>query len=212
MPQLPLPITLPESFSADNFLVSDCNKEAYNKLAAWPAWETHALYLCGKKGSGKSHLANIWAKRANALIIEAGAINPASINGNCAVEDIEQYKNEVSLLHLFNHCRDIGAYLLLTSACAPLALPFTLPDLTSRLRACPIAAIQEPDDAVLLGVMRKQFSDRQLLVDDEVICYLAARMERTLSNVKTLVETLDKSSLAEHKTITIPFVRKILGY
>jgi DnaA regulatory inactivator Hda len=212
MPQLPLPITLPESFSADNFLVSDCNREAYSKLTGWPGWEGHALYLCGKKGSGKSHLANIWAKRANAVIIPPDAINPASISGNCAVEDIEQCRDETSLLHLFNHCRDIGVYLLLTSTCIPSLLPFTLPDLTSRLRACPLALIQEPDDMVLSGAMRKQFSDRQLLVDDEVISYLTSRMERTLSSVKTLVETLDKISLAEQKTITIPFVRKTLGY
>jgi chromosomal replication initiation ATPase DnaA len=128
------------------------------------------------------------------------------------VEDIEYCSDERALLHLFNHCKDIGANLLLTSACVPSELAFTLPDLTSRLRGCQVASIYPPDDMVIASIMRKQFSDRQLLVDDEVILYLTARMERTLANVKILVETLDKNALAEQKNITIPFVRRVLGY
>ena len=100
----------------------------------------------------------------------------------------------------------------MTSSLVPSTLTFTLPDLTSRLRGCQLATINPPDDVLIAAVMRKQFADRQLLIDDEVISYLTARTQRTLADVKTLVETLDKNALAEQRNITIPFVKRTLDY
>lgn len=212
MPQLPLPLTLPARFSADNFFVSGCNEEAYETLLNNKNWQGHALYLYGEKGSGKSHLASIWKQKNKAVIIPSHSIDPPSISSSCVVEDIEFCADETALLHLFNHCKDIGVKLLMTSASEPASLPFTLPDLTSRLRACQLAKINPPDEFVIASVLRKQFSDLQLLVDDDVISYLTARTERTLAQVKNIVETLDRSALEQRKSITIPFVKKILGY
>lgn len=214
MSQLPLQLVLPEVFSEGNFVISSCNEEAYKAVMDVENWENnaqnHALYLYGEKGSGKSHLANIWKEKVGAVIIPANNIKPASVNANCIVEDVENCTDEEVLLHLFNHCKDIGVKLLITSALPVINLPFTLPDLTSRLRGLQVAGINPPDDALIEGVMRKQFADRQLLVDDEVISYLATHMERTLENVKLLVEKIDERALSQKKNITIPFVRKVL--
>lgn len=215
MSQLPLKLVLPEVYSADNFFISSCNEEAYKAVMEEKNWENnaqkHALYLYGEKGSGKSHLARIWQEKTGAEVISAHNIKPASIRGNCIVEDVEKCTDEVALLHLFNHCKDIDVKLLITSALPATSLPFALPDLTSRLRGLQIASINPPDDALIAGVMRKQFADRQLLVDDEVITYLVTHTERTLESVKLLVEKLDRNALSEKRRITVPFVRKILS-
>ncbi len=58
--------------------------------------------------------------------------------------------------------------------------------------------------------MRKQFADRQMKVGDDVIDYALPRMERSLAKVRELVEYVDKSTLAEQKNVTIPFIRKLL--
>ncbi len=216
MSQLPLQLVLPEVFSADNFVISSCNEEAYKAVMEEENWENnaqkHALYLYGEKGSGKSHLANIWKEKMGAALISPRSIKPASVNSNCIIEDVESCTDEEALLHLFNHCKDIGVKLLITSALPVINLPFTLPDLTSRLRGLQVASINPPDDALIEGVMRKQFADRQLLVDDEVISYLSTHMERTLENVKLTVEKIDESALSQKKNITVPFVRKIVGH
>ncbi|MEQ1706560.1 MAG: hypothetical protein ABL867_11410 [Rickettsiales bacterium] len=215
MSQLPLQLMLPEVLSADNFFISGCNEEAYEILINERNWENnaqkHALYLYGEKGSGKSHMAHIWKEREGAAIIPVNNIKPASVNGNSIIEDVEKCTDEEALLHLFNHCKDIGVKLLITSSFPVSSLPFTLPDLTSRLRGLQVATIYPPDDALIAGVMRKQFADRQLLVDDEVISYLVTHTERTLENVKILVEKLDRNALSEKRRITVPFVRKVFG-
>jgi DnaA regulatory inactivator Hda len=209
MPQYALSLTLPTVFTEENFFVSGCNREAWQWIAAWPNWR--ALLLHGPEGSGKSHLGHLWAEKAQAATIEAknlGQEEPQK--GNWLIEDIEQVAQERTLLHWFNYTKENGGSLLMTSRLSPRELPFTLPDLTSRLMAVAAAHIEQPDDEALRGVIRKQFADRQMKVDEEVISYLVPRMERSLAKARELVETLDKAALAEGKNITIPFVRKIL--
>lgn len=215
MPQYALSLSLPPLFSADNFIIGECNEEAWRWVNAWPNWSasgpSHALLLTGPAGCGKSHLGQVWAQRAGALTLPAsGLTGQEPGKSNLLLEDIEQVKDQTHLLHLFNYTRENGHSLLMTSAHAPKALPFTLPDLTSRLLAVPAVAITEADDSVLAGAMRKQFSDRQMKVDDEVIAYTLPRIERSLGKIKELVEYLDSAALAERKNITIPFVKKIL--
>lgn len=215
MSQYALSLSLPPVFSADNFFVSACNKEAWQWIQAWPDWPhgqgKHALLLHGPSGSGKSHLGHIWAARAHAITVNAENIEHAQPeSGNWLVEDIERLTLERPLLHLFNYVMEQGGSMLMTSLHPAANLPFTLPDLTSRLLALPSAQIEQPDDDVLAGAIRKQFIDRQMKVDDEVIDYLLPRMERSLAKAKELVALLDHKALAQSKSITIPFVRKIL--
>ncbi len=210
MTQLSLPLILPEIFSADNFFISSCNSEAYDSVLNKSNWTAHTLYLYGEAGSGKSHLSYIWAQKTGATIVSPHNIKPEEITGNCLVEDIEQCHYERALLHLFNHCKDIGVQLLMNSHLPPSGLPFTLPDLTSRLRGCQLAVIHTPDDEVISAVLHKQFADRQLLVGEEVISYIATHTERSLEKIKGLVDIIDKDSLIEGRNITIPFVKKFI--
>jgi len=210
MAQYPLLLTLPTIFSADNFFVSDCNREAWQAVSAWPDWSSHALLICGPRGSGKSHLGQIWAERAGAYILTANEPDKEPDNHHWLIEDIEQFEDERKLLHWFNYTRENKRNLLLTSSVLPPQLPFILPDLTSRLLAIPYVSIHDADDEALLGAMRKQFSDRQMKVADDVIAYLLPRMDRSFAAVIAMVEKLDKAALAERRTLTIPFVKRLL--
>lgn len=209
MSQYAFPLNLPPVFSADNFFVSESNREAHALIESWPSWGAHAAIIYGPAGCGKSHLAHIWAQKSGAAIAEKP---DAALAGNIVLEHIERLADERALLHLINAAKENKQSLLLTANVPPKQLPFTLPDLTSRLLALPTAAIAPADDAVLAAALRKQFSDRQLKVEEEVIAYIVSRMERSLAAVKAAVDTLDSEAMREKKSITVPFAKRALGY
>lgn len=211
MSQFTLPISLPPVFSESNFVVADCNRNAYEWVMRWPEWNAHALIVYGPAGSGKSHLGHIWAERASAKIAEA-PLKPETMRGNWLIEDVDKLRDERALFHLLNLARENKTFLLLSANVAPKRLPFTLPDLTSRLLALPAVGIDAPDDALLAAVLRKQFSDRQLKVEDEVIAYLLPRIERSFTRVAELVEKIDAAGLAAKRGLTVPFIKRTLGY
>ena len=93
----------------------------------------------------------------------------------------------------------------------PAAWPISLPDLASRLRAAPSAAIAPPDDALLAGVLLKQFADRQLPVPPAVIAYLLSRMERSFAAAATIAARLDRAALSRGRPVTIALAREMIA-
>ena len=211
MSQIALPLLLPPIYSAENFFVSGCNEQAHLRVMQWPKWLSHCLIIHGEKGTGKTHLGHIWSQCAQAEVIAASQLKEfVPVETNLLIEDIEQAASQLALLHAFNYTRENGKFMLMTSAVSPQALPFALADLTSRLRASPSEVIAAPSDDMLAAALRKQFADRQLKVAEEVIEYLLPRMERSLAGVHRLVEVLDAQALAAQRSLTVPFVRRVL--
>ena len=62
--QLALALDHPESFAREDFLSGPSNSAALALIDTWPAWPQPTVMLTGPAGSGKSHLAAIWAEMA----------------------------------------------------------------------------------------------------------------------------------------------------
>lgn len=198
--------------SRDSFTVSAANRQAVALLDAWPGWTAPFLNLVGPDGSGKSHLARIWAGRAGARFIDVGGLAEVAA-GQCAVvEDIEALTEpqQQALFHLYNRLVAGGSLLLVSRQ--PLSrLSVTTPDLQSRLRAVPVVEIDAPDDALLQAVLRKRFDDRQIGVEQAVIDYILSRMDRSFSALEAVVQHLDARALAEQRAVTVPLARDVLA-
>ena len=67
-----------------------------------------------------------------------------------------------------------------------------------------------PDDNLLAAVMKKQFLDRQIKVDEEILTYAISRMERSFLFAKKLVDALDVESLKLKKPIKKNMVNEII--
>jgi chromosomal replication initiation ATPase DnaA len=93
---------------------------------------------------------------------------------------------------------------------APSHIEFTIPDLASRLRAAPAAAIQPPDDQLLSALIVKLFADRQIQITHEVLDYILPRMERSFAAAHDIVVTADQLALSEKKGISVPLMRRVL--
>src|SRR4051794_41957756 len=67
--QLALALDHPESFAREDFLSGPSNAAALALIDTWPAWPHPTVMLTGPEGSGKSHLAAIWAEMAGGRLI-----------------------------------------------------------------------------------------------------------------------------------------------
>jgi chromosomal replication initiation ATPase DnaA len=174
--------------------------------------------LTGPPGSGKTHLAHVWANLSGAQIIDAADIAtadiPALAQGPLAVENIPAIAGdttaETNLFHLHNLALAEGHSLLLTGAPAVPHWGLHLPDLTSRMRAATAAALEAPDDSLLTAVMAKLLADRQLTPKPDVIPYLLLRMDRSFAAAGDLVAALDAASLALQRPVTRTLAAQVL--
>ncbi len=199
--QLALALAHPESYAREDFLAGPCNQDALTLIERWPDWPSNALALVGPEGSGKSHLAAIWAAAAGARTISGHALAEAGLvvtltTGALVVEDAAA-ADERALFHLLNLAHEEQAYLLLTASDAPAAWPVALRDLGSRLRALPVATLRAPDDAMLRAVIVKLAADRQLALDEAVVGYLVTRIERSFAAARSVVIALDEEALRQ---------------
>lgn len=214
--QLPLDLPLEPRFGREDFLVSPSNGQAYALIESWPDWPDRVLVLHGPPGSGKTHLAAIWAETAGARTIPAEQVCDDVVpdllaEGALVIEDADRpHRDEAALFHLLNLARERQAYLLITAATPPAAWGLQVPDLLSRLRLAPSVALDPPDDTLLRAVLVKLFIDRQLVVDTTVVEYVALRIERSLARAAELVAALDREALSRGRRITRPMAALLL--
>lgn len=199
------------SYARREFSQGPSNAQAIAALDAWPAWHGGCLVLVGAEGSGKTHLAQAWAAHAKALILDRTATDVSAANGRpVLVEDVDRGIDAETLFHLINMAGHDGGSLLLTARVAPAAWPAELPDLRSRLNALPVALIEEPDDQVLEGVLRKFFRERSIRPPKEVFPYLLRRMPRSIPAAREIVKRLDEAADDEQRPISRALARQIL--
>jgi chromosomal replication initiation ATPase DnaA len=199
----------PPTFSREDFVVGDGNREALAWLDRWPDWPAPALALSGPAGSGKTHLGRIWAARAGAAVLDAPDLEGKSVPDLTALAkahpailvDHADRAPDRALFHLYNLMREQRAHLLLVAQLPPAHWRIALPDLASRLRAAPAIAVAPPDDELLGSIILKQLGDRQLHAGPGVVQYLVARMERSAEAARRVVAALDQRALSERREI-----------
>ena len=212
--QLALALEHGESFDREDFLPGPGNAAALAMIDRWPDWPARAVAIVGPEGTGKSHLAAIWAKAAGGRVVSSRAITARSVpqelaTGALVIED-EGERDEAALFHLINLVQEERAYILITSRQPPASWPVALPDLASRLRVLPVATLDAPDDAMLRAVLVKLFADRQLAADGGVIDFLMPRIERSFAGARAVVIDLDREALRQQRPLSRVLAGEVL--
>jgi chromosomal replication initiation ATPase DnaA len=217
-PPRQLAFTLPhaESLTRDNFLEGPANAVALALIDAWPEWPSRTMMLVGPEGSGKSHLAAIWADESGARSTAAHTLGAADVpdaltTGALVVEDLRPREvDERALFHLLNLAREQAAFVLLTGRISPSAMEVDLRDLGSRLRALPTVSLSPPDEQLFRALIVKFCADRQLAIDESVVSYLVSRIERSTAAARRAIELLDSEALRQGRPVTRALAAELL--
>ena len=214
--QLAFALPHAESLTRDDFLEGPANAAGLALIDSWPDWPNRIMLLVGPEGSGKSHLAAIWADQAGARSTTAHALSAAMVpsalaTGALVVEDLKANDfDERALFHLLNLAREEQAFLLITARTPPASIEVELRDLRSRLRALPVVSLAEPDDLLFRALIVKFCADRQLAIDESVVGYLTTRIERSYAAARQAVEALDREALRLGRPVTRALAAELL--
>lgn len=191
-------IALPLGWAADprdeTFLIGPSNARAAHLLEHWGAWPVKAALLTGPRKSGRSRLARLFAAKS----------------GGTVIDDAETVPEE-AIFHAWNAAQAEGRPLVIVADAAPPQWAVTLPDLRSRLAASTHAAIEAPDDALIRALLSHKFHRRGLDARDDLIDWLASRIERSHVAIERTVDLLDQETLERRRRLSIPFARIALA-
>lgn len=219
--QLPLDLPARQSLGRADFFEARCNAAALAAALSAPAWPGPRMIIAGPAGSGRTHLAHVFAEATAAWLLTPGDLaRPDAARGAfdapaIVLDDADRVAGdpaaEEALFHLHNGADRRAVPLLLTARDLPGTWGIALPDLASRLAACPVTRLQAPDDQLLRMVLAKLFDDRQLAVSGDLLEFTARRMHRSLDAARHLVAAIDRASLAERRKVSQRLVARVLA-
>lgn len=193
MNQIALPFNWPVADREEDFLLSECNRAAFDHLRRWALWPVMATIISGPRKSGRSLLGRIFVRKTDGRLFDNG----------------ESHEEE-ALFHAWNEAQSRRKPLIIIADSPPPAWGVKLPDLRSRLAATPAVQIGRPDDVLIGQLIVKLLGDRGIAAPNELGDYLVPRIERSYVAVQSVVDILDRVTLSHHKRMTIPLAKRAL--
>ena len=86
-----------------------------------------------------------------------------------------------------------------------------LNDLRSRFGSFVNIAIDLPTDELIKVIIGKNFSDKQVKIDNKLLEYILKNVDRSYDGILDLIEKLDNLSLSTGKSININLIKKALN-
>lgn len=209
--QIPLPLATAPRLGRADFLVGPGNAAAVSLIDSWPDWPAPAAALIGPAGSGKTHLAGVWAMRSGAETVAAAALAGFSGTTALVIENLDAGPLSPDAEAVLFALIERGQALLITAREPPAHWPARLPDLKSRFDALLAFPMWAPDEALLQALARKLFADRQLAVPDAVIAQIIRSLERSPGALRDFVAKADAAALAEKRPVTTALIRALLN-
>ena len=205
-----------KNFKDDDFYVSKSNKNIYDLLNTWPAWEKKFLNINGEKYSGKTHLINIFVKKFNGIKFDANSftnedLKKIKVYENIILEDLDEKVNEKLIYSLLNIIDIDNKFIVITSKKPIVEINFSLNDLKSRMKNFILQKIEKPDDDLMFAIILKNLSDRQILIDKKLINFIIKRIDRSYDKIFNFIYKVDEFSLKKKKPIDFKLIKEVLG-
>ena len=203
------------AYKREDFYVSPSNQEAYDFINNWPKWIKRIVNIFGPSGSGKSHLSSILKTKTKCLEILGNELNENIIfefktKEVLIIENFNEKIPEELLFSLWNIALQDNKYFLINSIKPISSYKFKLPDLTSRVNSSLNIGIKLPSDDLISAIIAKNFSDKQIMVEEKHIDYIIKRIDRSYEKISQFILTLDRYSLKKGSPFGLKLIKEVL--
>ena len=217
MSQLVFKFPFKKRYYEQDYYVSSNNFSAYRLIESWPKWPDKLVNIFGPKGCGKTHLSNILKKKIKFIkIIKAENITNNLVdeitNYECLIIDDYKKNIEENLFYsLLNQLKQLNIFLVVNSTTSIKKEKYTLKDLKSRTESFVDLGIELPSDDLLMVIISKFFSDKQVEVTPKVSEYIIKNVDRSYEKIFKFIKNVDELSLSSGKSININLIKKVLS-
>jgi len=221
MKQLPLDIGLARAPTLESFLAGP-NEAAWKHLQLWVGSPTRSpvpTYLCGARGSGKTHLLKateeaLREQGATCGWLDATIAEPPTFDERWAcvlMDDVHLYTavQQHAAFNWFVNAQTMQRGVLAAGALPPADLKVR-EDLRTRLgwgHVFQLHVLSEPERR---AVLRQAADERGVFLSDEVMDFMLTRFSRDLASLMQLLQQLDGYALQTQRAITIPLIKSML--
>ncbi len=207
-------------------------------VAEVPAKAYNPLFIYGGVGLGKTHLMHAIGHYAHVLYPEMKIlyitsedftnqlVNAMQTNKNqefrdrfrnadiLMVDDIQfiagKHGTEEEFFHTFNHLREAGKQIVMTSDKPPKEIQKLEERLCSRFEGGLIADIQRPDFETRLAILRKKAEFEHLVIGDDILALIAEKIDTNIRELEGSLTRLTAYSSLTRRPIDMQLAREAL--
>lgn len=208
-------------------------------VAGKPGQEYNPLFIHGGVGLGKTHLlqaicqkflekngeARILYLSCDSFInqfitaVETGDMNTFRYRYRnldmLVIDDIHflrgKDRTQEEFFHTFNTLYQGHKQIVLSADCSPSEIPELEERLVSRFNWGLVARIEKPTYETRVAILQKKARIRGLALPDDVVCYIAAKLESNTRELEGAITTLQGMSVAHGRAIDLEMAKSALG-
>jgi DnaA family protein len=227
MRQLLLGVRLPDRAVFASFLTA-CNGEAVEHLKAVARGTSSGMsFICGPKGTGKSHLLQatcvLASESMRAGYFPLSELRPLGVEAleglpqlDCiCLDDLDAVTGdgawERALFGLYRESEERGTRLVAATQLPPALTAWTLADLASRFAASTVFQLRALSETEQRDALQLRARVRGFELPEDTTTWLQRRFPREMASLFELLDTLDEAALVAQRRLTVPFIREVLA-
>jgi len=226
--QQALDIKLADKMDFSTFVIGEDSIELNVIKQAVMSQKNEFFYLFGPPGCGKSHFLSALfqmekEKGNHVLFIDLSlvrSLGPEVLNSSLPplvlLDNVEAVagdeKLELALFGLYNRWYDSGKGTLVISARKSFdSVEFLKRDLTTRLSGGVICKINYLKEDECVRALYQRALCRHINLPKNTVAFLVRHCNRDMSSLVKILDRLEREQIEQSHSLTIPFVKQILG-
>ncbi len=210
-------------------------------IAENPSQQTfNPLFIYGPSGVGKTHLVNAIGTRMKELHPEKRVlylsarlfeVQYTSSVGQNRVNDFMHFYQSIDMLivddiqemvgkkgtqytffHIFNHLRQNGRHIILTSDRPPMALQGMEDRMITRFQSGLLAELEKPEERLRRDILESKVKHDGLRIPDKVIDYISQNVSDSVRELEGVVQSLLAYSVVFNRDVDLQFAMRIMNH